>query len=436
MLFEGGLLGCCSGAIVAVDDADIAASCARSATAAATACRRYVCRTDSAEEDIEVVLAVVEPTRSDFAESACKPSAGRKSASGCATVHGSELMAAEESSRTASTSAGDEEEEGEVASSVGDSASGASASSGRGCSVAAATAAASAPATKSDHAGSCTEGALSDADGEASRTSKRFHTCRSFETPVDEQNAAAAMDEEVSLSSSRFRTCPSDGKPAEEVEVEMEQVEEEDEAQRWVTRVPEPIERLERYMPSLKVATRLGPGAGSRACVARPANLSELPLDALDFGNLQSGSRCFVFGLVVGKAMFMTLNHAEDDIYDSLLEGDCLDSLKLITQPLNLPVEPPLKGPQAAETLAAYFGRRNAVLSRQTVAGRRGKVECTTLAIDMYSVFTLRLALPTLLLQVGRMCDFHIVDCRHNAVLAGVRMRITQDVLRTVRDLR
>merc|ERR1712232_222617 len=107
------------------------------------------------------------------------------------------------------------------------------------------------------------------------------------------------------------------------------------------------------------------------------------------------------------------------DAYEALLDvqrGDILqDALKLIVTPVNLVVSVPVKGPKDADTIGSFFGAKNCQLRRP------GKGQCAfdiaMITIDLYSVWSLKMLLPSVAVKQGRMADYHLVSYRDNAVL-------------------
>lgn len=200
----------------------------------------------------------------------------------------------------------------------------------------------------------------------------------------------------------------------------------------WWSKVPQPMTRLEKDMRGAKLVSRVVKVLGERSPPAR----SGLDFDwferYLPHEQLKDGHTYLLTGLVCGKATFVSLSVVVDTIFEDVCAGDCLtDRLKLIVQPINLAVPVPLKGPKDAATIGSFFGRRHCHLSR----AQRGDVKLATLAIDLYSVMSLRLALPKLAFTAGRIVDFHVVSYQHRACLASFRIATNRQLLGRLREL-
>jgi len=192
------------------------------------------------------------------------------------------------------------------------------------------------------------------------------------------------------------------------------------------------MKRLDKDMGSTKLVSKVVKVLGERSPPAR----SGLDFDwferYLPNEQLQDGQAYLLVALVCGKATFVSLSVVVDPVFEEMCAGDCLvDCLKLIVQPVNLAVPVPLKGPKDAATIGRFFGRGHCHLSRS----QRGSVKLATLAIDLYSVMSLRLTLPKLAFTAGRIVDFHFVSYRHRASLASFRIATNKQLLDRLKEL-
>jgi len=149
-------------------------------------------------------------------------------------------------------------------------------------------------------------------------------------------------------------------------------------------------------------------------------------------GCLVKGNIYFIQTYIFGPFMLTSLHEVVDrELFEQVLKGNFLqDSLKLLVFPVNvaLPISP--KGAKTADTVGTFFGKKNVTYTRRRVAG----IDCATLAIDVYSVFSLRMLLPALAFKEGRIVDYHLVSYRGNASLTSFRMESTEEFIQLMKD--
>jgi len=157
-----------------------------------------------------------------------------------------------------------------------------------------------------------------------------------------------------------------------------------------------------------------------------------LPLDTL----CTTDQKYVLFQLKFGKACLVSLHRVVNaDLYEKVLHaqgGDLLqDSLKFIVTPVNLKLNVPVKGPKEADTIGSFFGAKNTHFSRPVTVEKNHDV--AMISIDLYSVWSLKMLLPSVAFKVGRMVDFHLVSYRDNAVLASFRAAMTPEAIRVMK---
>eukprot|EP00929_Paragymnodinium_shiwhaense_P108256 TRINITY_DN74585_c0_g1_i1.p1 TRINITY_DN74585_c0_g1~~TRINITY_DN74585_c0_g1_i1.p1 ORF type:complete len:368 (+),score=70.68 TRINITY_DN74585_c0_g1_i1:94-1197(+) len=112
------------------------------------------------------------------------------------------------------------------------------------------------------------------------------------------------------------------------------------------------------------------------------------------------------------------------DYWQILLEDEeyLMDRLKLILNPVKVDMPFPLNGPAKAETVGAFFGRRNV----NRTLGRTAKgVEHICLQMDLYSKWILKFGMKTLAFKRGNIVDLLYVDWKGQATACGVRLNMT-----------
>lgn len=198
-------------------------------------------------------------------------------------------------------------------------------------------------------------------------------------------------------------------------------------------RSPDP--RLEAGMSGHVVATEV-----IDVMVRKPDDienlLKELPLDDL----CCDGQKYVLWQIKVGKSCLLSLHHVvDDDVYERVLHaqgGDLLcDSLKFIVNPVNLKVSLPVKGPKNADTIGTFFGTKTSHYSRCRPGDSSCKYDVAMITIDLYSVWSLKMLLPSVAFKVGRMVDFHLVSYRDNAVLATYRAAMTPEAVELLKKI-
>jgi hypothetical protein len=192
-----------------------------------------------------------------------------------------------------------------------------------------------------------------------------------------------------------------------------------------------PDKRLSASMPGHAVATEVEEVMVKKAESIQTLR-DELPLDQLCRG----GEKYILFQLKLGKVCLLSLHHVTDhDTYEKVLSAQGVDllkdSLKMIVIPVNLKISVPVKGPKEADTIGSFFGSKNVNFSRSTV----GKFDIALLSLDLYSVWSLKMLLPSVAFKAGRMVDFHVVSWRDNAVLLSYRAAMTPQVCEIIKNI-
>mmetsp|Transcript_116126 Transcript_116126/g.182698 ORF Transcript_116126/g.182698 Transcript_116126/m.182698 type:complete len:329 (+) Transcript_116126:39-1025(+) len=152
----------------------------------------------------------------------------------------------------------------------------------------------------------------------------------------------------------------------------------------------------------------------------------------------RTSQKYVLWQMKLGKVCLLSLHRViDDDMYHKVLNaqgGDLLkDSLKLIVMPINLALNVPVKGPKDADTIGTFFGAKNTHYSRPTNGAC--KYDIAMISIDLYSVWSLKMLLPSVAFKAGRMVDFHLVSYRDNAVLASFRAAMTPQVIQQIKQL-
>lgn len=146
-----------------------------------------------------------------------------------------------------------------------------------------------------------------------------------------------------------------------------------------------------------------------------------------------------LFQLKFGKASLLSLHSVFDNhMYERILNvggGNLLrDKLKFIVTPVNLSVSVPSRGPRDAETVGKFFGKDNSYFSRPE-RRRGGDYDIAMVSIDLYSVWSLKMLLPSIAFRYGRMIDIHLVSYVDNAVLISYRVAMTAKVVELIKAL-
>jgi hypothetical protein len=104
--------------------------------------------------------------------------------------------------------------------------------------------------------------------------------------------------------------------------------------------------------------------------------------------------------------------------------------LKLILNPVHVPVPFPAKGPAAADTIASFFGDR---ATHQSVSQTSDGAEVACVQIDLFSNWLLRMALKQVGFRLGNVLELILVDWPGRQVVSAVRLTVTEDFLQLVR---
>lgn len=194
-----------------------------------------------------------------------------------------------------------------------------------------------------------------------------------------------------------------------------------------------PDRRMEAAMPGHVSASEL-----ELVMVKKSGNIQqlrdELPLDEL----CDEREKYVLWQMKFGKMCLLSLHRVTDDsMYEQILlarDGDLLhDSLKLIVTPVNLKLSVPAKGPKDADTIGTFFGSKNVHFSRP--GDETCKYDIAMISVDLYSVWTLKMLLPSVAFKQGRMADYHLVSYRDNAVLGSFRAAMTPELVEIIKNL-
>eukprot|EP00933_Yihiella_yeosuensis_P053488 TRINITY_DN5172_c0_g1_i2.p1 TRINITY_DN5172_c0_g1~~TRINITY_DN5172_c0_g1_i2.p1 ORF type:complete len:333 (-),score=79.35 TRINITY_DN5172_c0_g1_i2:672-1670(-) len=103
--------------------------------------------------------------------------------------------------------------------------------------------------------------------------------------------------------------------------------------------------------------------------------------------------------------------------------------LKLLLNPVQVQLPMPTKGPEDADTVGSFFGSNAASTSiTQTKSG--AAIAC--IHIDLYAKWIMRLALQQVGFRLGNTLELLLVDWPGQAVLASIRLQVTNDFLALV----
>eukprot|EP00929_Paragymnodinium_shiwhaense_P065425 TRINITY_DN32797_c0_g1_i1.p1 TRINITY_DN32797_c0_g1~~TRINITY_DN32797_c0_g1_i1.p1 ORF type:complete len:395 (-),score=87.73 TRINITY_DN32797_c0_g1_i1:140-1222(-) len=100
--------------------------------------------------------------------------------------------------------------------------------------------------------------------------------------------------------------------------------------------------------------------------------------------------------------------------------------LKLIMNPVKVKIPFIMKGPKSAETVGEFFGRSNLHSHRAKTA--KG-VDYVSIHIDLHSKWILKMALQTVAFRLGNVVDLDYVDWDGQAVVAALRLQMTNEGL-------
>ena len=190
---------------------------------------------------------------------------------------------------------------------------------------------------------------------------------------------------------------------------------------------------ISRDMGDPKVMSRLLNVRHARRSQRDPADLMDF-FD--DYRPYMQGRSFIIFKMVLGDVVVVSIFEVMDkSSFHHLLVSRSVDDildhrLKLITCPANLPINLPLKGAKAADTVGDYFGRGNCGFSFNQSHG--GEYAC--IHIDVFSKWIIRKLLPTVAFTKGRVCDFIIVDYSEKTVICGLRVVCTSAAMKVLRE--
>lgn len=201
----------------------------------------------------------------------------------------------------------------------------------------------------------------------------------------------------------------------------------------WGTGPTIPDRRLESSMPGHVSVSEVDEVMVKKASRIQQLR-DELPLDDLCLGT----AKYLLWQMKLGKVCLLSFHRVvSDEMYEKVLRAGSAnllnDSLKLIVIPVNLMLSVPVKGPRDADTVGAFFGPKNVHFSRPSKD--QCKHDVAMVSIDLYSVWSLRMLLPSVAFTTGRMVDLHLVSYRDNAVLASYRCAMTPEVIEEIKKI-
>lgn len=161
------------------------------------------------------------------------------------------------------------------------------------------------------------------------------------------------------------------------------------------------------------------PAAG-QALVASSGPLYE------EMGVVDTATQYVAVWLTMNDASLVFLSKATDlALLQRCLAGDFIkERLKLILVPVEVKLPFPAKGPRDAETVGSFFGPAGA--SSTTCRTPKG-AEVACVQIDLYSKWVMRLAMQKGGLRIGNTIELVLVDWDERAVLAGLRLIVTEE---------
>jgi len=145
-------------------------------------------------------------------------------------------------------------------------------------------------------------------------------------------------------------------------------------------------------------------------------------------GAREASSSYVAFWLNVGDSSLLSLSEVIDrPALERCLANDPLGKrVKLLIRAVKCSLPFPGKGPKDADTVGAFFGK-GASLSR----GRSDEgCDILVLQIDLYYLMMLRFALQNVGFQQGNVVDIIVVDWPGQAVLASLRLSVTDEFLK------
>lgn len=199
----------------------------------------------------------------------------------------------------------------------------------------------------------------------------------------------------------------------------------------WGTGPYSPDRRLEAAMPGHVLASEVIEVAVKKALDIEELR-QELPLDDL----CSEGGKYLLWQMRLGTVCLASLHHVvADATYDKVINAHGADllrsALKLIVTPVNLKLSIPTKGPKDADTIAAFFGPNASFQHSKS----HHKYDVAMISIDLYSVWSLKMLLPSVAFKPGRMVDFHLVSYVDNAALASYRAAMNPAVMEMIKNL-
>lgn len=145
-------------------------------------------------------------------------------------------------------------------------------------------------------------------------------------------------------------------------------------------------------------------------------------------GAREASSSYVAIWLNVGEGSLLSLSEVIDrPAVERCLANDPLNKrLKLLIRAVKTSLPIPGKGPMDADTVGTFFGK-GASLSR----GRNDEgSDIIVVQIDLYYLMLLRFAFSTIGLRQGNVVDLILVDWPGQAVLASIRLSVTEEILK------
>jgi len=132
--------------------------------------------------------------------------------------------------------------------------------------------------------------------------------------------------------------------------------------------------------------------------------------------------------LNVGEASLLSVSEVLDRAaMERCLANDPLGKrVKLLIRAVKCTLPFPGKGPKEADTVGAFFGKGASLTRGNTAEG----TDIIVLQIDLYYLYLLRFALQNVGFRQGNVVDIIAVDWPGQAVLASIRMSVTDEFLK------
>lgn len=148
--------------------------------------------------------------------------------------------------------------------------------------------------------------------------------------------------------------------------------------------------------------------------------------------SLVDKKRYIILQLLLGQKIVASLAQVDDvELFDRIFLDDDIETallgrLKFIVNPANVRIPWSITGPRDASSISDFFGSGNCSIRLKYSLDY---ICHAVVTIDVYSRFMIRSFLPKLAFQIGRMCDFVLVDYEQRLILTGFRLLSTETLL-------